>query len=1339
MFVLLLSSWMVVAQSYQFKHLEVSDGLSNNSVNTICKDRDGFMWFGTTTGLNRYDGYTFKIYQHAENDPGSLPDNYITDIVEMPDGRFWVNTGRGYVLFDKEQDCFITDVTGFMKNLESGGVPEQVFVDREGNTCLSVAGEGCYRYKEGGKRLFFSYVEHSLPEHGVTQIAECSDGLLLIYNTGLLVCLDRATLAIKWKSDEIKKYIPAGKTIEFSLFVDRDNCIWAYSLMGIWAYDCGTKSWRTDLTAIWSSRPDVIIHAVAQDIEGRIWVGKDYDGIDVLEKETGKVTSLVAHDDNGRSLPHNTIYDLYADRDGIMWVGTYKKGVSYYSESIFKFNMYEWGDITCIEQADENRLWLGTNDHGILLWNRSTGKAEPFWRDAEGQLPNPVVSMLKSKDGKLWVGTFNGGLYCMDGSRVRSYKEGVGNTLASNNVWALVEDDKGRIWIASLGGGLQCLEPVSGTFETYTSSNSALLENNVTSLCWVDNNTLFFGTANQGVGMMDMRTREIKKIQGQSGNVKLSNDAVNHVYKDSRGLVWIATREGLNVYDTRRHVFLDLSSVAEAKGNFIAAITEDQERNMWVSTSRKVIRVTVASDGKGSYLFDSRAYNSEDGLQNCDFNQRSIKTLHNGIIAIGGLYGVNVFAPDHIRYNKMLPNVMFTGLSLFDEAVKVGQSYGGRVLIEKELNDVENVEFDYKQNIFSVSFASDNYNLPEKTQYMYKLEGFNNDWLTLPLGVHNVTFTNLAPGKYVLRVKAINSDGYVGIKEATLGIVVNPPFWMSWWAYLLYAVGLVIVLFLARYRMLKREREKFHLQQIENEVAKNEEINNMKFRFFTNVSHELRTPLTLIISPLEGMLKETTDELQSTRLQLMYRNAQRLLHLVNQLLDFRKGEMSTHQLSLSEGDIISYVHSVCNSFLLMADKKHIQFSFFSGIDTFSMAFDADKVGKIVMNLLSNAFKFTPEGGRVTVMIEHVAGTPDILEIKIADTGIGISDVDKEHIFERFYQAGHKGVEETTGNGIGLSLVRDFVTLHEGEVKVFDNIGMGSVFVIQFPVKHVETQVQLPEETGMPAGDEEDKEMKEEAREEMERKNFPLLLIVDDNEDFRIFMRYSLELQYRVKLAVNGKEAWEMMQEELPDLVISDVMMPQMDGNELCRLIKQDKRTAHIPVILLTARQNTEAKLEGLQTGADDYVTKPFNMTILVLRIRKLIELSRYHRVTQGMIDPAPSEIVITSLDEKLIEKAIKYVEDNMSRTELSVEELSRELGMSRVHLYKKLLQITGKTPIEFIRVIRLKRAAQLLRESQLHVSEVAFEVGFNNPKYFSRYFKDELGVLPSVYQEKEGK
>lgn len=562
---------------------------------------------------------------------------------------------------------------------------------------------------------------------------------------------------------------------------------------------------------------------------------------------------------------------------------------------------------------------------------------------------------------------------------------------------------------------------------------------------------------------------------------------------------------------------------------------------------------------------------------------------------------------------------------------------------------------------------------------------------------------------------------------------------MSWWAYLLYFMIGVGLLFLARFRLLKREREKFKLHQIELEVAKNEEVNNMKFRFFTNISHELRTPLTLIIAPLEQMLKEeSNDESRKMRLQLMYRNAHRLLVLVNQLLDFRKGEMSSHHLSLSEGDIITYIQGVCDSFLLMADKKQIHFSFFSSVDHFTMAFDADKVGKIVMNLLANAFKFTPEGGRVTVMVEHIQEDIDVIEIKVADTGVGISDADKEHIFDRFYQTENKeNVDATSGTGIGLSLIHDFVALHGEDVTVFDNIGKGAVFVVHIPVKHVDVQYHpansmpvpdlLPEAAGQ-------------SNEETDKSKFPLLLIVDDNDDFRLFMEYSLGLQYRVKLASNGKEAWDILQnsEEMPDLVVSDIMMPEMDGNELCRLIKEDKRTAHIPVILLSAKQNTESKVEGLTMGADDYVTKPFNMTILVLRIRKLIELSRYN-VSKGTIDPAPSDIVITSLDEKLIEKAVKYVEDNISRSDLSVEELSRELGMSRVHLYKKMLQITGKTPIEFIRVIRLKRAAQLLRDSQLHVSEIAFQVGFNNPKYFSRYFKEEFGVLPSAYQEKEDK
>lgn len=709
--------------------------------------------------------------------------------------------------------------------------------------------------------------------------------------------------------------------------------------------------------------------------------------------------------------------------------------------------------------------------------------------------------------------------------------------------------------------------------------------------------------------------------------------------------------------------------------------------------------------------------------------------MDDGTIVAGGLYGLNVFNPDYIRYNEMLPKVMFSNLSLFDEPVEVGRRYDHNLILPEELDKVRKIVLDHKQNIFTVELATDNYILPSKTQYLYRLDELGDEWLSLAAGTNRITFTNLSHGSYTLSVRAINSDGFQGTDVAQLSIIVRPPFWLSWWAYLCYSLVVVVALWFTRRLLLKREREKFHIQQMEQEAAKNEEVNQMKFRFFTNISHELRTPLTLIISPLEELLVKESDEARKTVLQLMYRNARRLLTLVNQLLDFRKGEMSGHQLSLSEGDIVSYIREICNSFLLMADNKHIQFSFFSGVECFPMAFDADKVGKIVMNLLSNAFKYTPDGGRVTVMMEYIEEENEWMEIKVSDTGIGIPDADKQHIFERFYQAAHKGMEETTGNGIRLSLVHDFVQLHGGSVEVFDNIGAGTVFVVRLPVRHVDVAAVLPEPLVVLP---ESEKTTEAMAEQTSRKEFPLLLVVDDNADFRMFMQHSLELQYRVKLASDGEEAWNMMQDELPDLVISDVMMPVMDGIELCRRIKADKRTAYIPVILLTARQAVEATVKGLEIGADDYVTKPFNMMVLVLRIRKLIEQSRYRHATHAVIDPTPSDIVITSLDEKLIEKAIKYVEDNISRSNFSVEELSRGLGMSRVHLYKKLLQITGKTPIEFIRVIRLKRAAQLLRESQLHVSEVAYEVGFNSPRYFSRYFKEEFGMLPSEYQEKGG-
>lgn len=1326
---LFFSLLYIHAQSLMFKHLEVSDGLSNNSVRCIYKDSEGLMWFGTLAGLNCYDGYTFKVFTHQEDNPNSLLDNFVEEIVEQPDGRFWIKTGKGYVLFDKSKESFQSDLSAFMTSLGSKGVPNHVFVDSAGNLWIYVMGEGCYRYDKDKKVRCFSFHKCNLPLLDISDISECKEGILLIYDTGLLVCVDRDNLTVKWIKKNVQQDSSQQK-VDFSLFVDREDCIWIYGISGVWVYDLRTGKWDEELAAHWKNGSD-FVHTMTQDAKGRIWMGKDYSGIDILSKPDKKIISVYSEKDTDRSLSHNTVYTLYTDRDGIVWAGTYKKGISYYGESIFKFEIEYVGDVTSIEAEGEDKAWLGTNDNGVLLWNYATRRVEKRFDLGEF----PVVTLLKARDGKLWVGTFNGGLYCIEGDRMRSFKAGAETGLMSDKIWALQEDRKGNIWIGFLDAGIQCLNPSDHTFKTFDLKRAGLDDFHIASLCLTDEDDLIVGTASQGVAVIDLENYKVKAILHEDDHIGLAHNEINQVFKDSRGLIWIATRGGLDVYNVKTGKLKGFAGIMPDNGGIVAGVTEDANGDMWVTSARQLVHLNVIKDKMGGYQFVPHVYNDKDGLQNCDFNLRSICRLHNGAILVGGLYGINVFSPENVHYNKQLPKVLFTRLSLFNKEVQVGERVDGSVLLPEALNGMDKLILKYKQNIFTISLASDNLSLPEKTCYMYQLRGFSKEWLSLPEGIHSVTFTNLAPGDYVLNVKAVNSDGYEGKEVAHLNIEVLPPFWMSWWAYVLYVLAGIGLLFLARRQILKRERERFRLHQIELEVAKNEEVNNMKFRFFTNISHELRTPLTLIIAPLEQMLKDETDENRKVRLQLMYRNAHRLLMLVNQLLDFRKGEMSSHHLSLSEGDIISYIQGVCDSFLLMADKKQIHFSFFSSVDHFTMAFDADKMGKIVMNLLANAFKFTPEGGRVTVMLEHIQEDKELIEIKVADTGIGISDADKEHIFDRFYQTENKEVGENAGGtGIGLSLVHDFVALHGGDVTVFDNIGKGSVFVVHIPVKHVDVQYHpvntmpvpalLPESSGK-------------TTDEVDRSKFPLLLVVDDNEDFRTFMESSLGLQYRVKLASNGKEAWNFLQngDEMPDLVVSDIMMPEMDGNELCRLIKQDKRTAHIPVILLSAKQTTESKVEGLSIGADDYVTKPFNMTILVLRIRKLIELSRYN-ASKGTIDPAPSEIVITSLDEKLIEKAIKYVEDNISRSDLSVEELSRELGMSRVHLYKKMLQITGKTPIEFIRVIRLKRAAQLLRDSQLHVSEIAFQVGFNNPKYFSRYFKEEFGVLPSAYQEK---
>lgn len=1351
-----------------FKHLGIKEGLSHGQVNHIFKDSRGFIWISTASGLNRYDGYNFSVFTRNNKDPHSLTDNYIDNVQEDADGGLWVRSRLlSYFYYDPQKEIFQSAEQMLSSLYGIKEVPSILYIDKKKNVWAHTNGVGTYRYDIESKQLLFYPVgeENGLSGETLCSISEDRKGIIYLYENGLIEQLDPDSNRVLSRDLHLSQN-PGKHYREYSMFVDGDGDYWVYAKdhAGLWIYYTREERWSHCSTHRDSpyTLSNNIVCDVKQDSKGQIWIATDHGGINIINKELHSIRYVLNNPLDPRTLQQNSTICLFCDENGDVWVGTFKRGISFYNESVFKFRsnpLSEFShiknftaDINVIVQDKQGNLWLGTNSNGILYLNSESGKRSVY-QHIPGQNSlsnNTVVSMLIDKNGTIWAGTFKGGLNRFDGNKFTHYLHNPDNpnSLSNNHVWALAEGENGHLWIGTLGGGLQGLNTRTGEFTTYAEKDSEFATDNISSICVGRDKKLYISTAT-GITIFTPATGKFEKLQGnKKGTERFSNLNINQIYEDSRGLLWLATQEGINIYDRKRDEIITFSD-EHGIGNEVAhAITEDNNKNIWITTPKEVINIVINADPKnGTYSYTPYYYDKLDGLQDQEFNLRSIIKTFRGEIIAGGIYGLSLFNPENLKYNDNAPKVVFTGLQLFNKEVKIDSTYNGNRILTKAINQTRKIELEYKQNVFSISFSSMNYTLPEKTTYRYMLEGFNTNWLTAD--ANKVTYTNLTPGKYILKVKAINNDGFGSDEASELQIVIRPPFWHSLWAYILYALLILCVLLIARRQLLRSERNKYQLVQIEQEAQQKHEIDDMKLRFFTNISHELRTPLTLIISPLENLIKSADDPEQKNKLNMVHRNAIRLLNMVNQLLDFRKSDVKGHQLNPSRGDIIEFIHNISNSFIEFSEKKNVHLTFFSAIGELFIVFDEDKMGKIIMNLLSNAFKFTNAGGRVDVYVSLNPATEDRaeeLEIKISDTGIGIKDEDKERIFERFYQVQHSDSHRNGGSGVGLHLVKEFVTLHDGTVSVLDNIGNGSVFIVTIPVvKSLSTQ----QNTSPAPLDQLPAPIEEEAAEALQPEDpaewsedpgSPVILIVDDNDDFRLFMKDSLKAEYQIKEAPDGVKAWELIPTLQPDIIVSDVMMPEMDGIELCRLVKTDIRTSHIPLVLLTARSAEEQKVEGYESGADEYITKPFNFEILSLRIKKLLQLRQKRQENfSGRAEIKPSEITITSLDEKLLQNAIRYVEENISRGELSVEELSRELGMSRVHLYKKLLSITGKTPIEFIRIIRLKRAAQLLRESQQNVSEIAYQVGFNNPKYFSKYFKEEFGVLPSVYQGKEGK
>ncbi len=1359
--ILLGSSFLVRANTqYSFLRLDNLDGLVNNQVTCFLKDSKGFIWIGTTAGLSRYDGFDFVNFQHSIGDTTSIADNYIVSLQEDKQGNIWIETRWSYVFYNVEQQKFYTNLDDVLKTNNLNDEIEKVYLDENKNIWIKRYKNGCFELFDPVKRtLTMPILTNKSQDKTVISFIQKDNLYCYLYACGYIEVFDatnyQLTHTFNYLVDKVK-----DKSIKTNIYVDNQGDIWFWgNNKGLYHYESKNRIWKHYDTENSVSRiSSNIVTNVIQDDKGLIWIGTDHGGINILNKYSGAMQYLYNQEDNQKSISQNSITTLYMDNNGIIWIGTYKNGFCYYHESIHKFPQYKhllsdknslpYDDVNCFAEDKKGNLWIGTNGGGLIYYDRRNKKYRTFVKERGNKntlSSNVIVSLYIDESGVLWIGTYTGGLDKYDGKTftryVSDFKED--NTLPNNNIWSIIEDENGDLLLGTLGAGIIRFNKRNEHFSVLENNgNIKLISKYISQIYKLRNGNLFIATAN-GITFYDTKERRYKNhpIKDLPNPLPVSTKSVNAVFEDSRGLLWVASREGVFVIDPETNYLKKFTAKDGLPEIFCNCILEDEYHSIWISKSEGLSQIVVNQTMPGSnFDFSVYDYSKEDGLQGKEFNtQAAFKTSRNELV-FGGPNGYNMFEAKDIKYNRILPHVVFTDFKIFNESVKPDQKYGNKIILKQTISNTKTLEIHHAQNVFSIKFAALDFFIPGKVHFKYKMEGFDQDWIEADPGTHEVTYTNLNAGAYKFKVIAKNNDGFSNDQPAELSIDILPPFYASPTAYVLYFILLLSIILVFRYNMLRRERTKFSLEQERIQAKRHHEMDEMKLRFLTNVSHEFRTPLTLILTPLELLIKKTSNDQDKKLLQTIEKNATHLLHLVNQLLDFRKLDLHGLHYYPIHGDIVGFIKDVSTNFTDSFTKKAIHFHFQTNKDSFMFDFDKEKMHKIMMNLLSNALKFTPEGGCVWVSLnieEYIDNK--MVHISVKDNGIGVMQEETDKIFMRFYQSENNKKMGLSGSGIGLNLTKEMVQLHNGTIVVNSEPGKGSEFIVSLPVLHCKN---VPSEVRELENKKEEDHIETKIAQDQDSSlynscNSYTVLLAEDNPDFREFMKDSLNGEYRIVEASDGQAALDLIYKTQPDIIISDVMMPEMDGLELCKKLRNDIRISHIPIILLTARTADEDKIKGLEIGADDYITKPFNMDLLLLRIHKLIE----KRVTmqkqfQKNMEVNPSEIQITSMDERLINKAISLVEKNMSKDKFSVEELSQKLGMSRVYLYKKLLAITGKTPVEFIRIIRLKRAAQLLRESQLNVAEIAYEVGFNSPRYFSKYFKQEFGVLPSEYAKK---
>jgi ligand-binding sensor domain-containing protein/signal transduction histidine kinase/DNA-binding response OmpR family regulator len=1380
--ILLLLIWCnlfysaVFAQHVKFKHLSINEGLSQNAVFSMIQDHDGFIWIGTEDGLNKYDGYEFTVYKHQTGNKNSLSHSQVNTLLEDRDHNLWVGTSDGLNVLNRKTNRFTRFKTSVSRSGEPGDYISSLLKDEHGDIWIGTY-NGLKRYDPSAKK-FTRYDPAGL-------VGASS-------NLNKIKALYRDHQRMFWVSigNDLKRFDPVKKHF-FALPAilqqnealrtsnvrvirqDGSHTYWfGTETAGVFKYDAKSNTcvnYRSDSTKA-NSLPTNVVRDILLVSNNQVWIGTR-NGLSILDPQSGQFENYQYDRFDPSSLSHNSVRSFLRDKNGNIWAGTFAGGINTFNAAAANFaNISEQAGkrpglshsvVSSILPSTNGSLWVGTEGGGLNYVNRNAGIYKYFSMQ-KGQLnakSNIVKSLAQDSSGNLWIGTYDGLAYFEKANgnikRFSLNKEREDQDKRQEINRILVERD--GLWIATYGSGLYYFDKkgsIKGYLSRLNTSNS-LSSDYLTDILKDKYRNLWIGSQ-KGLNYFDVKkNRFVQYMNNPENNRSISNNSVLSLFRDSKQRLWVGTQGGVNYYDTKSRSFFALTESEGLANNVIHAITEDKEGNIWISTNKGLSRIKFKNFNTPFKTADISVlnYTMDDGLQSNQFSPRAVAKNAVGELFFGGINGISAFNPQKLIRNRVKPPIVFTDLLIKDKPLTWDAD---STLLDKPLNALTKITLTYDQAFISIKFAALNYNNTNKNQYAYKLEGLRNDkeWhFTTEQRI--ATYTNLPAGDYTFMVKASNNDGLWNNTPKTLQITVLPPPWKTWWAYTIYTIVILTLLYIFYYYSYRTAELKNELTVEHMLHEKDEELAQRKLSFFTNISHEIKTPLTLILAPLEKLISmnEGNNKVQN-QLMLMQRNGDRLIRLINQLLDFRKFESGNMKLHAAEGNIIKFAKEVYTAFEPYAIDRQIKLKFEPVEKQISVWFDRDKLEKILYNLLSNAMKFTPKGGTVSINIgREVQQGKEVVYIEVEDTGTGILPQAQEHLFEQFHSLTDNAIN-STGSGIGLAFTKGLVELHHGEITFTSTPAQNGAsghtcFKFWFPLgnAHLSANEVL--------SDFKDSEQIsnynfERTPAEQNIKDLtgnlenvvpgekPVMLIVEDNAEVQDFIASNFDNDFIVHTAADGVQGFEKASTLIPDIIISDVMMPNMSGTALCSKLKTDARTSHIPVILLTARTTLLYKIEGLETGADDYITKPFSIRILETRVKNLLELRKKLRERFSKeVHLQPRNIAITSPDEKFLEKVMSFIERNMEESTLSVEEMGKEVGMSRVTLYRKIKALTNQTAIEFIRSVRLKRAAQLLEQNKLNVSEVAYMVGFTDIDYFRKCFKEQFGHTPKEYARLE--